>query len=239
MPEKRNRFNYVLASKKEEAKGVVTLGFKPRKALKVSFVPGQYAIIYLKNRTGPKGKPYSISSIPSDGLLSFTVKKLGKFSTALHNLKIGKTVAIGRPIGRFFPEKENGELVFLAAGIGIAPFFSIIKDCAKRRLLKDKKIHLFYSNKTKEEMAFFDELNEISAKNDGLKISYYLTRQKIRDARIEGFKRIDARSIKKNLGRLGGKDYFICGSDDFISDIRKIILNGGVRGGNIHTESFY
>lgn len=239
MPEKKRKFDCILVSKKKEAEGIVTLKFKPKKAGKISFIPGQYVIIYLKNESGPKGKPYTISSIPDDRFLSVTVKKAGEFSTALHNLIIGAGVIIGEPMGRFFPEEKSGELVFLAAGIGVAPFFSIIRNYAKRGLLKNKKIYLFYSNKTKKDIAFFDELNGISDKNKNQRIFYYLTRQKIKDSRIKEFKRIDTESIRDKLGYFENKDYFICGSMDFVSSIRKIILDGGVEKQNIHVESFY
>jgi ferredoxin-NADP reductase len=121
----------------------------------------------------------------------------------------------------------------------VAPFFSIIRNYAKRGLLKNKKIHLFYSNKTKKDIAFFDELNSISDKNKNQRIFYYLTRQKIKDGRIKEFKRIDAESIKDKLGYLENKDYFICGSMDFVSDMKRIILGRGVDEHNIHTELFY
>lgn len=239
MPEKNRKFDCILISKEKEAEGIVTLKFKPKRAGKISFIPGQYVIVYLENESGSKGKPYTISSIPDDEFLSVTVKKAGEFSTALHNLMTGESVTIGEPMGRFFPEEKNGELVFLAAGIGVAPFFSIIRNYAKKGLLKDKKIHLFYSNKTKKDIAFFDELNRISDKNKNQRIFYYLTRQKIKDSRIKEFKRIDAESIKDKLDYLENKDYFICGSMGFVSDIRKIILDEGIEKQNIHVESFY
>ena len=239
MPEKNGKFDCILASKKKEAEGITTLKFKPKRADKISFIPGQFIFVYLKNESGLKGKPYTISSIPDDKFLSVTVKKAGEFSTALHNLAIGESVTIGEPMGRFFPEEKNEELVFLAAGIGVAPFVSIIRNYAKKGLLKNKKIHLFYSNKTKKDIAFFDELNGISDKNKNQRIFYYLTRQKIKDSRIKEFKRIDAESIRDKLGCFENKDYFICGSMDFVSDIRRAILNEGVEKQNIHIESFY
>ncbi len=239
MSETKRKFDYILVSKKKEAEGIITFKFRPKKAGKISFIPGQFVIVHLENELDLKGKPYTISSTPDDKFLSITVKKIGKFSTALHNLMIGASVTIEGPMGRFFPEEKNSELVFLAAGIGIAPFFSIIRSYAKREFLKNKKIHLFYSNKTKKDIAFFDELNRVSDKNKNPRTFYYLTRQKIKDSRIKDFQRIDAKSIKSKLGHLENKDYFICGPVDFVSNIRRIILGEGIDGHNIHTESFY
>lgn len=234
-----HKINCVLVSKKKEAEGVITLRFKIGKNSGFSFVPGQYVIIYLKGQSGPEGKAYTISSIPGDKFLSITVKKVGKFSTALHELKIGSIVIMDGPMGYFFPEEKSEEIVFLAAGIGITPFFSVIRAYIKNNLLNDKKIYLFYSNRAKESITFFDELNKFSENNKNIKIFYYLTRQEIKDKYIREFQRIDAKSIKSKLSCLDNKNYFICGPISFVSDIRKILLNEGISELNICTESFY
>lgn len=234
-----HKFTCALVSKKKETEDVVTLKFGLGKNSKFFFIPGQYLIVYLNGQSGPEGRAYTISSIPGDKLLAITVKKMGRFSAALCELKIGTAIVLEGPTGYFYPDEKSGELVFLAAGIGITPFLSIIRTHSKDKLLKDKKISLFYSNKTKEDTAFFDELNKLSESNKKLKLFYYLTRQKIKDGRIKEFNRIDIKSIKSKLKHLEDKDYFICGSIKFVSDMRRAILDGGVSELKIHTEAFY
>lgn len=238
LPNKQT-FKGTLVSKKKETEDVVTLKFRLDKNSKFFFIAGQYVIVYLESQSGTVGKAYTISSIPSNKFLAITVKKIRDFSTALHELKIGSNITMEGPMGCFFPEEKNGELVFLAAGIGITPFLSIIRTYAKDRLLKNKKIFLFYSNKTKEDVVLFDELNKLSENNKNIKIFYYLTRQKIKDRHIKEFNRIDIKSVKSKLNYLKDKDYFICGSIKFVFDIRRALLNKGVNELQIHTESFY
>ena len=122
-----HKFKCILASKEKEAEDVITLKFRIGRNSKPSFAPGQYVIVYLKGQSGPEGKAYTISSIPNDKFLAITVKKIGKFSTALHELKIRSVITMEGPMGYFFPEETDRELVFLAAGIGITPFLSIIR----------------------------------------------------------------------------------------------------------------
>lgn len=239
MPINNRKFKGTLISKNEEAERVITLKFKFGKNNKPSFIPGQYLIVYLEGQSGPEGKAYTISSIPSDELLAITVKKIGRFSTALHDLKVGSTITVEGPMGNFYPDEQNREIVCLAAGIGITPFFSIIRAYVEENFLKDKKIHLFYSNKTKEDAAFFNELNKFSEDNKNLKLFHYLTRQKIKDGHVKEFNRIDIKSIKNKLKRLGDKDYFICGPIRFVSDFRRSLLDSGVDEIKIHTEAFY
>ncbi len=234
-----HKFKCVLTSKNKETENVVTLKFNLVKNRKLSFIPGQYVIIYLNGQSGPEGKAYTISSIPGDKFLAITVKKIGRFSTALHELKTGSVITMEGPMGYFYPDKKGGELVFLAAGIGITPFLSIIRTHVKADLLKDKKIYLFYSNKTKEDTAFFDELNELFENNKNIKLFYYLTRQKIKDKHVKEFNRIDIKNIKSKLKSLEDKDYFICGPIKFVSDMRRAILDSGVNEPKIRTEAFY
>jgi len=239
MQANKNKFKCILTSKKKETEDVITLKFRVSKKNSLSFSPGQYLIVYLNGQLDLGGKAYTISSIPSGKFLTITIKKMGKFSTALHELKIGSAITAEGPIGNFYPNKDDRELIFLAAGIGITPFLSIIRAYAKDNLLKDKRICLFYSNKTKEDIAFFDELNSLSKNNKNTKIFYHLTRQNIKDKYIKEFKRIDITSIKNKLTDLSGKDYFICGPIRFVLDIRRALLDEGISELKIHTESFY
>lgn len=239
MEANKNKFKCTLISKKKETEDVITLKFRIGDKDGPSFIPGQYVIIYLKGQLGPEGKAYTISSIPGDKFLSVTIKKIGRFSTMLHELKIGTAVFMEGPSGYFYPEENSGELVFLMAGIGITPFLSIVRAYAKNNLLKDKKICLFYSNKTREDIVSFGELNKLSEGNKNIKIFYYLTRQKIKDRHIKEFNRIDIASIKNKLTDLSGKDYFICGPIRFVLDMRRALLDKGVTELKIHTESFY
>jgi len=229
----------MLVSRKKEAENIVTLKFKIDKNSKFSFISGQYVIVYLKGQSGPEGKAYTISSIPGNNLLAITVKKIGRFSTALHELKVGATVTAEGPMGYFYPDEKSKKIVFLAAGIGITPFISIIRTYARENWLKGKKIFLFYSNKTKEDTAFFDELNKLSENNKNIKLFYYLTRQKTKDSRIKEFSRIDIKSIKRKLKNLVGRDYFICGPIKFVFNIRRALLDSGVSELKIRTEAFY
>jgi len=53
--------------------------------------------------------------------------------------------------------------VFLASGIGITPFHSIMLDAARRKL--PHRIFLFYSNRRPEDAAFLDELQALEKKD--------------------------------------------------------------------------
>lgn len=237
----KNNSIYILKEKICKIDDIMTLKFLPVKGKIFSFIPGQFVNIhFLDDRCGGQGKPYSISSIPSDNFLSITVKKIGRFSGALHNLKIGEKVEISFPQGYFYPKDEMKDIVFLAGGIGITPFYSIINYYFKQRI-SDRNLTLFYSNKTEKDTAFLKELNELAEKWQKFKIIYILTRQekKNRFDKNKEFQRLNVKILKKHFKNLNDKHYFICGSIEFVNDLWKELKNNKIKEDNIRVESFY
>ena len=234
---KKNKI-FILKEKIKEANDIITLKFLPYKGKIFSFCAGQFIIVKLINhKLSDLSRAYTISSSPYENFLSITVKKIGKVSGALHNLKIGDKVELSDPQGFFYPQDNSKDLVFLAGGIGISPFYSIIKDYLQKK--SNKKIHLFYSNKTKNDIAFFKELEKLSSMPNNLKITYFLTREKIKNSKIKEFKRISSISLKKYLTDLNKKHYLICGPIGFVNDIWKELKKIGIKENNIFTEAFY
>ena len=229
---------FVLKEKVEEAGDVMTLKFKPVKGEIFTFKAGQFSLFsFLDNRAEGKMRAYTISSLPGDKFLAISVKKAGIFSSALHKMKIGDKIKIGEARGDFYPKKGMKNIVFLSAGIGIAPFYCLIKDFYARKS-KDK-ITLFYSSRTKKEIIFFDELNKIAKKWPNLKLVYLLTREQVKDRCISECCRIDMIILKKYLDdNLKGKYYFICGPGEFVTDKRRELKECGVKDECIKIEAF-
>lgn len=231
---------FVLREKIRETGDVSTLKFSLLKWPVFSFRPGQFVLVsFLDNRLGKQCRAYSISNCPQDKFLTLTVKKIGVFSSALHKLKIGEKVKIGSPQGDFYPEKSMKNLVFLATGVGIAPFYSIINTYF-RQGINNKNLTLFYSNKTDKNIVFFKELNKLAKKWRKFKIIYILTQQK-KDCNDENkeFQRLNVKILKKYLKDLNNKHYFICGPIEFVNDLRRALRKNGAGEDFIKTEVFY
>jgi len=237
----KNNGIYILKEKIWETDDIVTLKFFPIKDKIFSFIPGQFVNVYfLDDRCGGQGKPYSISSIPSDNFLNITVKKIGKFSGALHNLKIGEKIKTSDPQGYFYPEDQMKDIVFLAGAIGITPFFSVISAYFKQGV-NNRNLILFYSNKIEKDAVFFKELNELAKTWKKFKIINILTKQKEKNYsdKNKEFQRLNVKILKKYLKNLNNKHYFICGSIGFVNDLWKELKNSKVKEDNIKVESFY
>lgn len=222
-----NKLQFIVHKIKRETEDTITVFLFPENK-KFDFEAGQYMSVYLDKDKNGQAKFYTISSAPSEKFIALSVKKMGNFSTALHNLKVGDSVYLSGPYGWFFPKPEMDELVFLASGIGITPFFSTIKDYQYKNI--EKQIDIFYTNKTKKDIAFYNDLNKIVQKNDKIRVHYYLT---------ENEKRMDVMYIKEKIGNFKNKNFYICGSIGFVSDFRKQLLGHKVQEENIFTESFF
>ena len=234
--QKNNTREFILVDKKEVAENVTSLYFKPTDDLEFDYIPGQYVKIK-PNLPSGRGKSYTISSIPSEGLVCLTIKRKGEVSSAVIDLKIGDKLNFDGPHGHFYPEEDSKEIVMISGGIGITPFFSIIK--SKIESKKFSKITLFYSNKSLKQMTFFDELNKLSKNNLNFKIVYCLTGESEKSPVVQEYSRIDETILKKHILSLENKHYYICGSIGFVEDMRKLLKTIGILEEDIFTETFY
>lgn len=231
-----NKREFVLVDKKPEAADVTSLFFKPTDGLEYDYQPGQYVDIK-PSSVHSHGKSYTISSIPSDEFVSLTIKKSGTISTAMLDMRINDKVIFDGPHGNFYPENPTNNIVMLAGGIGITPFFSIIKNMIKSG--SDAKITLIYSNKTKNDITFFGILNKLACSSPNLEIVYCLTQEKVTDLNINEFKRIDQDIINKYAPHLKNTNYYICGSIKFTSDMWRTLKSMNIDEDDIFTEAFF
>jgi len=223
----------------EEAKNIVTICLVPESGIKLKFKSGQFVQVELvDNPNKLPSKSYSISSTENDPFISISVKKTGPFSSVLHGLGVGDKLFIMGPLGSFFVRDSMKKIVFLAGGIGIAPFYSMVKDFYERGD-QEKEVYLFYSSKTKEDIAFYTQLKDMKKVWDGLHIIHFLTQDNKKIDGVREYQRIDASVLRKYAGNPDSFYYFVCGSVPFVTEVSKIIESQGVSEKKIFAELFY
>jgi sulfhydrogenase subunit gamma (sulfur reductase) len=97
------------------------------------FQPGQFGIFSV---FGYGEAPFGIASSPTRaGYIECSLKRVGKVTSALHDLNVGDTVGFRGPYGRGFPvdEMRGKNLIFVGGGIGLAPLRSLIWNCIDTR----------------------------------------------------------------------------------------------------------
>lgn len=121
--------------------------------------PGQFVEVSL---FGVGEAPISVSSSPTKkGSFELVVRKVGKFTGALHKLKAGDEVGIRGPFGKGFPVRilEGNDLLFVAGGLGIVPLRSLINFVIDNR--RDfGKVDILLGCKDPESMLFHEEVQD-------------------------------------------------------------------------------
>jgi len=195
-----------------------------------SFIPGQAVDLSInkphwKNET----RPFTFTSLNEDLVLEFTIKGYPErqcVTDQLHKLKPGDDVILGEPFGTI---NYKGPGVFIAAGAGITPFIAIL-----RRLRRDNQLSgnsLIFSNKTSEDIILEKEFKDIFRGNEQ-NLIFTLTREK-----KEGYDygRIDERFLKEKIENFS-QNFYICGPDSFVKDIKKTLKNLGAKVSSIVFE---
>jgi predicted ferric reductase len=114
----------------EEAPGVVSVHIAGRALDRLDARAGQFFLWrFLDRKRWCSAHPFSLSAAPSDDALRITVKSLGDFSGALHDIKPGTRVIAEGPFGVFTEAARKREKVLLVAGgIGITPVRALMED---------------------------------------------------------------------------------------------------------------
>ncbi len=224
-----------LISIKDEAHAVKSFFWKPES--KISFLPGQYFYYTLPklNYDDSRGatRHFTISSSPSEEYLELTTKIRPEsgYKKTLAELPIGSTIEGEGPMGTFTLEGyEFATNIFIAGGIGITPFRSMVKEIMDKNL--PTKINLIYSN-SDSDFIYKNELTEWSIQNRNLKISWV-------DSSAEGH--LDKDKLKKYLEKLGtGIDnsvFWITGPPNFVDALEESVTANNVSDEHIKTEKF-
>ena len=90
-----------------------------------TFVPGQFVLLSI---AGMGEVPISICSSPMRrGFFELCIKKAGRVTSKIFELKPGDIVGVRGPYGNGFPvdKFEGNDLLLIAAGIGMAPLRSV------------------------------------------------------------------------------------------------------------------
>jgi ferredoxin-NADP reductase len=144
----------------------------------VLYEAGQYFFVTIRIDGGEAVHTFTISSSPTEtrekGYLEFTKRITSSvYSRALDTMKTGDKVKVKGAAGDLTLPSTEQRLCFLSGGIGITPFRSMLRYVADRKLEYD--IVLLYGNRTWDNIAFRDELDEIAESNGGVRVEYILS----------------------------------------------------------------
>ena len=229
---------YVVRNKITEAPNIATLELTLADGTVPQFVAGQFITVYFPETKTAEGKAYSISNAPGETTISLTIKAIGEFSHKLCAMEPGDIVTASLPYGYFTNEDNDPKntLIMLAAGIGIAPFHSIIRDTIKNR--PEKKMALFFSAKTLADLIFKKEFDELAAAHHHFQTHYFVTQENNLPKKITGH-RITCEDVLRSPASGNNLEFMLCGSIAFNRDLWRALRSAGIPEDQIATEAFF
>ncbi|MGF9566540.1 pyridoxamine 5'-phosphate oxidase family protein [Neorhizobium sp. JUb45] len=209
----------------------------------IPHLAGQHLPIRVADGDGFIRRSYTLSSAPSDGYYRLSIKREGRASCLLHDMRDGDEIEALAPTGAFTIDamERSRPAVLLAAGIGITPFLSMIRHIVHEgdRTRHRRPVWLFRSSRTLEERGFDVEIAELVERGQG----------SVRDIRIlsgaacddEGrydwAGRIDMRLLKAHLP-FGDHDFYLCGPGSFMQAVYDGLRGLNIADNRIHAEAF-
>lgn len=194
---------------------------------RLEFVPGQFAMVYLEGKDGWHRHPFTISSATQEETVRFTVKALGDYTSQLQELvEPGMPAVIGGPHGRFVHWRGTAQQIWVAGGVGVAPFMSWLRSRDHHAL--PERVDLFYS--TDGQAPFADELQAIAAREPSLRLH-------IVDSSTDGRLTPD-RVLELAGGDRRALSVFMCGPGAMLRAFEAQFRTAGIPARRIHREYF-
>lgn len=157
---------YRVTGVRQESHNSWTLKLEPQGHVGMSFKPGQFA--WLTLRESPyriKEHPFSISSSAANqNFVEFTIKELGDFTRTIKQTQIGEIAYLDGPYGIFSVDRypNAAGFVFIAGGIGAAPIISMLRSLADRN--EQRPLLFIYGNKRWDNVIFKQDLEALQTR---------------------------------------------------------------------------
>lgn len=212
-----------------EAPGVESFIFTPDES--VTWKAGQYAHYVLHHEpTDNRGSDrwFTIAAAPYEKRPMITTRfndeRSSSFKKALKATKVGDAIEVSEIEGDFTLDDLHAEYVFLAGGIGVTPFHSIIKELAHEGTLPH--ITLLYANRD-EHAPYRAELDTIAKDNPNLTIRYLAANE-----------RLDENTIKKYVPDLSTLIFYVSGPEPMVESLGTTLKAMGVAPDRIKQDWF-
>jgi ferredoxin-NADP reductase len=231
-----------LEGREEIAEG--TMAFHFEKPTGFGFKPGQAIDVVLIDPPTTDAQSarhtFSIVSAPFQGeLVIATRMRDSAFKRAFKTLPIGSPAKLEGPFGSLALHNNGARpAVFIAGGIGITPFMSILRQAAKDQL--PQRLLLLYSNRRPEDAAFLAELQQLEQQNKNFRLVATMTEMTKSARKWDGETRfIDANLVQRFVGDLAAPIYYVVGPPAMVEAMQEVLSRAGVAEDNIRTEEFY
>lgn len=219
---------FVLRSKDFFSATIGNFWFEP--ARRFAFAPGQFLEYTLAHpRADARGvrRYYTIASSPTETgvlLASRFAENGSTFKRALHALKEGDEIVASKVAGDFVLPADTGrKLAFIAGGIGITPFRSMVKYLLDTNQSRD--IVMLYGARDEKDLVFRDIFEE-ARDRFGMRTAYVVAQM------------IDEQVIKKEVADFPERLFYISGPEPMVQGLSSMLAKVGVPRKQIRRDYF-
>ncbi|EKN5911405.1 TPA: NADH:ubiquinone reductase (Na(+)-transporting) subunit F [Yersinia enterocolitica] len=202
--------------------------------------------------TEPTVRAYSMANYPEEhGIIMLNVRIAtpppsvpdappGIMSSYIWSLKPGDKVVISGPFGEFFAKDTDAEMIFIGGGAGMAPMRSHIFDQLKR-LHSKRKISFWYGARSRREMFYEEDFDQLQAENDNFRWYVALSDPQPEDnwTGYTGFiHNVLLENYLKNHPAPEDCEFYMCGPPMMNAAVIKMLKDLGVEDENIMLDDF-
>ncbi|MBU2711568.1 NADH:ubiquinone reductase (Na(+)-transporting) subunit F [Zooshikella harenae] len=206
---------------------------------------------YVSKVDEPVIRAYSMANYPEEkGVLKFNIRIAspppgsdvppGKMSSWVFNLNPGDKVTVYGPFGEFFAKDTDAEMVFIGGGAGMAPMRAHIFDQLKR-LQSKRKMSFWYGARSKREMFYIEDYDQLAAENENFKWHVALSDPQPEDnwTGYTGFiHQVLLENYLKDHPAPEDCEYYMCGPPMMNAAVIKMLEDLGVEPENILLDDF-
>ena len=197
----------------------------------LTWQPGQYFHYVLDHADADdRGNErwFTNSAAPSERfvMISTRISEVNgsSFKRALVALKPGDLIEADGPEGDFTLGDSKRNYLFIAGGIGITPFRSMLKEADTKG--NKLNVDLLYANRTSE-IAFSDEFNQFAINNPNLKIEYIIQPDQINQG-----------LLNQKLNKINDPLIYVSGPEAMVKSLAEQLLQLGLGKDSIKTDDF-
>jgi predicted ferric reductase len=233
----RNAFR--VHSIRSEAPRVWTLTLDSLAGKSLRFLPGQFQFLrFLDSDLPAEEHPFTIASSPTaTGRISVTIKSCGGFTNVIERVQPGDRATVQGPFGRFSHDlhPEEGDLVFVAGGVGITPLMSMLR--AMRDRNEGRRVTLIYASRTLDDVLFSPELIAMEAAGrPALNVIHVLSDSPDWWTGESG--RVNVRRLSEWCDGLEDKAFYLCCPPGMNVELVRGLQRYGVSPRRIHCDYF-
>lgn len=194
----------------------------------VTWTPGQFTRVEIPHDSpdeeGTK-RWFTISSTPQDGFIQITTRITGStFKQALAALEPGDEIQlIEQPDGDMVWQKSDKPLVLIAGGIGITPFYSMLK--ARNQSGEQLPAILIYSGRTSD-LPFKAELEEMAKLHPEFTVLYVIGEL------------LTVQKLTALVPEINASEVYISGPEAMVEGLGKQLQDNGLAGEKLHKDFF-